>query len=249
MSLQRSGRAAVRSALVAGCALATVLAAAGPAAAAPDRRAGVFKVFFAGYVSSASWSDCGDLAEEDPGTVCSYAEVMAFYAQTREQAGSDVHVRDPWGGTVKTFESTCEVRDVEGEEGVERLCVPLTERFGRATDAEVDVDPQLDATSASATVPVQVVDFVAGTEQWGSVEVTADFVGSGERRPIAERWHSAGRDAMTLESTRGWERDCTATATFHGIEAPGDLMSCSTVRVHQAEIRVYPNAQGPVTTR
>lgn len=241
MSKNSRGRALA----VAGLALLALASSGGTASAAPEQRAGVFKLSFAGYVSSAAWSNCGDLADEAEGTVCSYADVMVFYAATKEQAGSEVHLHDKRSGTVKTFESACQVRDVAGEEGTERLCVPLTERFGRAVEADVGVDPRLQATTATAAVPVQVIDFVNDQEWSDIVLVTADFVGTGETRRIDERWHSPGRDGMTLEGTRGWERDCTATATFDGVAPLGEMQGCSMVRVNQSEIRVYPNAQGP----
>ncbi len=58
---------------------------------------------------------------------------------------------------------------------------------------------------------------------------------------IDERAHWADRYVMWLEGTRGWERDCTASAVFDGVAVPGELVMCSLSRVRQAEVRVYHN--------
>ncbi|MHA6523773.1 hypothetical protein [Tessaracoccus sp. G1721] len=239
MSIRRVGRVAGRIVIAAGVAVA---AATPSAFAAPDERAGVFKLTFAGYASMAAWTTCPDLASEEVGTLCSGADVMAFYSSGREQAGSEYHFHDQKGGVVKTYDYTCVVADIEVEPGVtERTCVPQRERFGRATDADVAVDPNLDATEATAAVPVQIVDFVEATETAGSLDVEVSFTGIGPTTRIDERAHWADRYVMWLEGTRGWERDCTATAAFDGFEVPGDLVSCSMSRVRQAEVRVYHN--------
>lgn len=242
----RMGRIAGRLGLAAGALLLTLTAAAGPAVAAPENRAGVFKVSFAGYVSMAEWGTCPDPATEELGTICDDTSLMAFYSTTSEQAGSEVHLRDPWSGTVRLYQSTCVVADLEIDPGVvERTCLSQTERFGRATDADVRSDPRLVATQVTATVPVQVFDFVNDSETTDTVDVVADFRGTGSTRRIDERWHVAGRDGMSLEGTRGWERDCTATASLDGAPVQGELLSCTMLRVHQGEMRVYPNPAGP----
>ncbi len=167
---------------------------------------------------------------------------MAFYASGREQAGSEFHLHDRKSGVVKTYDYTCVVADVEVEPGVdERTCLPRSERFGRATDAQVAVDPHLDATDASAAVPVQIVDFEGETETTGTLDVEVTFAGTGPTTRIDERTHWADRWVMWLEGTRGWERGCTASAVFDGAEVPGDLVFCSMSRVRQAEVRIYHN--------
>ena len=242
MSIAGAGRTAGHVVVAAGVALASLMAAAPAASAAPDHRAGVFKLTFAGYVSMAAWTTCPDLAQEEAGSVCTGGDVMAFYSSGREQAGSEIHLHDRRSGVVKTFDYTCVVTDVENDPGVvERRCRPLTERFGRATDAKVTVDPRLQSTRATAAVPVQVTDFVAGTESADTLDVSVTFTGTGPTTRIDERQHWADRYVMWLAGTRGWERDCRATATFDGVKVPGTLVSCSMSRVRQAEVRVYPN--------
>lgn len=243
MSTRSAGRRAGHLVLGLGAALAALATTtAAPAAAAPDQRAGVFKLTFAGYASMAAWTTCPDVAAEEPGTVCTGADVMAFYASGREQAGSEFHLHDAKSGTVKTWDYTCVVRDVEYDPGqVERTCVLLAERFGRATDADVAVDPRLVSTRASASVPVQIVDHVAGTETMGTLDVTAIFTGTGPTARIDERTHWTDRFIMWREGTRGWERGCGAAARFDGVTVPGELVSCSMSRVRQAEVRVYHN--------
>lgn len=246
MSRVRKGRIVGRLGLAAGALLLTATAARVPAAAAPENRAGVFKLGFAGYVSMAEWDTCADLATEELGNVCDYTSVMAFYSMSSEQAGSEFHLHDPWSGTVRLYQSTCVVADLEVDPGVvERTCLTQTERFGRATDADVHTDPGLVATQASATVPVQVFNFVQGTETTDTVDVIADFHGTGSVRRIDERSHISGRDGMFLEGIRGWERDCTATATIEDATVAGDLLSCTMLRVRQSEVRVFPNPAGP----
>ena len=167
---------------------------------------------------------------------------MAFYASGREQAGSEFHLHDQKSGVVKTFDYTCEVAGVEVEPGLtERTCLPRSERFGRATEAQVAVDPHLDAVDAAASVPVQIVDFVGDTETAGILDVEVVFTGVGPTTRIDERAHWADRYVMWLEGTRGWERDCTASAVFDGVAVPGELVMCSLSRVRQAEVRVYHN--------
>jgi len=167
---------------------------------------------------------------------------MAFYASGREQAGSEFHFHDRKSGTVKTFDYRCLVSDWEVDPGVtERSCLPLSERFGRATKTTVVVDPRLKATRASATVPVQVADFEHDTQTDGTLDVAVTFTGKGVTRRIDERTHWTDRYTMWLEGTRGWERDCTATATFDGDTVPGTLVSCTMSRVRQAEVRVFHN--------
>ncbi|WP_092605422.1 hypothetical protein [Raineyella antarctica] len=242
MSDKHWGRAAGRLGLAAGAALVALVAVTVPAVAAPDQRAAVIKVNFAGYVSMASWSTCPDLSVQEPGTVCTGAAVMVFYSSGSEQAGSEVHLHDRKNGVVKTYDSTCVVADVEVDPGVvERTCLLQSERFGRATEADVTVDPRLVATEAVATVPVQLTDWVNDTGTTGTLHVAADFSGTGPIRRIDERTHWADRYVMWLEGTRGWERNCTARATFDGTAVPGELVSCSMSRVRQGEMRVYHN--------
>ncbi len=132
--------------------------------------------------------------------------------------------------------------DVEFDPGVvERGCLPLMERFGRAVDVDVSVDPRLEATHASAAVPVQVYDFTTGTESHATLDVEVSFSGSGPSTRIDERTHWVDRHVMWLEGTRGWQRACTASAAFDGVDVPGDLGSCSMSRVRQAEVHVYHN--------
>ncbi|MBB1502774.1 hypothetical protein H5397_15320 [Propioniciclava sp. MC1683] len=103
------------------------------------------------------------------------------------------------------------------------------------------VDPQLTATRASATVPVQVVDVPADTQTDGTLDVAVTFTGRGATTRIDERAHWTDRHVMWLEGTRGGERGCTAEASFDGVPVPGELVSCSMSRVRQAEVRVYHN--------
>ena len=189
----------------------------------------------------ASWSTCPDLSAADVGDMCSGADVMAFYSSGREQAGSEFHIHDRKSGVVKIFSYTCTVADFEVDPGVvERTCLPATEQFGRAVDVDVAVDPRLDQTHATALVPViQVSDWVSGTGSEATVEVDVSFSGSGPTRRIDERTHVTDRYVMWLEGTKGWERDCQATATFDGVTVPGELVACSMSRVRQAEVRVY----------
>lgn len=242
MSTRLTGRAAGRIVLAAGLAFAGLAPTTANASASPDQRAGVFKLTFAGYASMAAWTTCPDPASEQVGTLCTGADVTAFYSSGREQAGSEIHLHDQWSGVLKTYDYTCVVTDVEVDPGVvERTCVLRSERFGRATDADVRVDPQLDSTRASATVPVQIVDVVADTRTSGTLEVSVDFTGTGPTTRIDERTHRTDRYVMWLEGTRGWERGCTATATVDGSVVPGQLVFCSMSRVRQAEVRVYHN--------
>lgn len=242
MSIRSAGRAAGWIALAAGMAYVGLAATTANAAAAPDERAGVFKLTFAGYASMASWTTCPDPASEPLGTVCTGADVMAFYSSGREQAGSDLHLHDPKSGVVKIYDYTCVVTDFEVDPGqVERTCLLQSERFGRAEEADVSVDPQLDSTEAAAAVPVQIVDFVNDTETAGTLDVVVSFTGTGPTTRIDERTHWTDRYVMWLEGTRGWERGCAATAEFDGATVPGELVSCSMSRVRQAEVRVYHN--------
>lgn len=242
MSIVRAGRSVGRVVLAVGVAFATFAATTVSASAASDQRAGVFKLTFAGYASMASWTTCPDPSSEQVGTVCTGADVMAFYASGREQAGSEFHLHDPLSGGVKTYDYTCVVTDVEVDPGqVERTCVLRSERFGRATDADVSVDPRLDSTEAAAAVPVQILDVAGETETTGTLDVAASFTGTGSTTRIDDRTHWANRYVMWLEGTRGWERGCAATATFDGAEVPGELVYCSMSRVRQAEVRVYHN--------
>lgn len=242
MSIKRAGRSAGRIVLATGVAMAALAATTATASAALDQRAGVFKLTFAGYSSMAAWTTCPDLASEQVGTLCTGAEVMVFYASGREQAGSEIHLHDQKSGVVKTYDYTCLVADVELEPGqVERTCVLQSERFGRATDVDVSIDPQLDSTEAAARVPVQIVDVVGDTETGGTLDVVASFTGTGPTTRIDERTHWSDRYVMWLEGTRGWERGCTASVAFDGVEVPGELVFCSMSRVRQAEVRIYHN--------
>ncbi|HSN43692.1 MAG TPA: hypothetical protein VLR88_06515 [Propionibacteriaceae bacterium] len=242
MSIRLVGQAAGRIILAAGVALACLFATTATTSAAPEHRAGVFKLTVAGYASMASWTTCPDPASEEVGTVCTGADVMAFYSSGSEQAGSDIHISDQKSGVVKTWDYTCVIADIEFDPGVvERSCVLQSERFGRATDAAVEVDPRLQFTRASAAVPVQILDFANDTETTGTLNVAATFTGTGATTRIDERTHWTDRYVMWREGTRGWERDCTATAFFNGVKVPGELVSCSMSRVRQAEVRVYHN--------
>lgn len=242
MSFRGAGWAAGRIVLAAGVACVALAATAANAAATPDQRAGVFKLTFAGYASMASWATCPEPASEPLGTVCTGADVMAFYSSGREQAGSEFHLHDAKSGVVKTYDYTCVVTDVEVDPGqVERTCLLQWERFGRAEEADVSVDPQLGSTEAAAAVPVTILDFVNNTETAGTLDVVVSFTGTGATTRIDERTHWTDRYVMWLEGTRGWERDCVATAQFGGATVPGELVSCSMSRVRQAEVRVYHN--------
>ncbi|AQX15916.1 hypothetical protein BCR15_05120 [Tessaracoccus lapidicaptus] len=242
MSIRQAGRAAGRILLAGATGFAAITATTATASASPEERAGVFKLTFAGYAAMAAWTTCPDLESEEVGTICTGADVMAFYSAGSEQAGSEFHLHDQRSGVVKTFDYTCVVADVEWDPGVvERTCLGQSERFGRATDAEVAVDPRLNAVDATATVPVQIVDFLADSQTSGSLDVAATFTGTGPTRRIDERAHWADRYVMWLEGTRGWERDCTASAVFDGVAVPGELVMCSLSRVRQAEVRVYHN--------
>ena len=242
MSSRRASRAVGRIVLAAGVASVALAATTANAAASPDERAGVFKLTFAGYASMASWATCPDPASEPLGTVCTGADVMAFYSSGREQAGSELHLHDPKSGVVKTYDYTCVVTDVEVDPGqVERTCLLQSERFGRAEDADVSVDPQLDSTEAAAAVPVMISDFVNDTETAGTLDVVVSFTGTGPTTRIDERTHWTSRHVMWLEGTRGWERGCAATAELGGATVPGELVSCSMSRVRQAEVRVFHN--------
>lgn len=234
-------RGAGRILLSAAMALAVLGTMGQSAAATSDQRAGVFKLTFAGYAAMASWTTCPDPASEEVGTVCSGVDVMAFYSSGREQFGSEFHFHDQKSGVVKTYDYSCVVTDVEEEGQVARTCVLQWERWGRATDADVGVHPRLDAAEATATVPVQIMDFANDTESTGSVEVSASFTGIGSTTRIDERTHWADRSVMWLEGTRGWKRGCTASARFDGVTVPGELVSCSMSRVRQAEVRIYHN--------
>ena len=242
MFIRQAGRAAGRILLAAGIVIAGLTATTGSASAAREQQAGVFKVTFAGYASMAGWTTCPDPASEEVGTVCTGADVMAFWSSGSEQAGSAIHIGDQKSGVVKIFDSTCVVTDVEIEPGVtERTCVPTSERFGRAVGASVAVDPRLLATRAKAAVPVQILDFAGETEASGMLSVAATFTGTGATSRIDERTHWASRYVMWLEGTRGWERGCTATAWFDGRRVPGELVFCAMSRVRQAEVRIYHN--------
>ena len=118
MSSAGAGRTAGQDDVAAGVAPASLMAAAPAASAAPDHRAGVFKLTFAGYVSMAAWTTCPDLAQEEAGSVCTGGDVMAFYSSGREQAGSEIHLHDRKSGVVKTFDYTCVVTDVENDPGL-----------------------------------------------------------------------------------------------------------------------------------
>lgn len=106
-------------------------------------------------------------------------------------------------------------------------------------------DPRLVATQATAAVPVQVIDFIEGTETNDTLDVVAESHGTGPTRRIDERTHIAGRDGMSLEGTRGWERDCIATASVDGAPVSGEPLSCTMFHVRQAEMSVFPNQAGP----
>jgi hypothetical protein len=242
MSIRGASRAAGRMVLAAGVAYVALVTTTANAAAASDERAEVFKLTFAGYASMASWATCPDPASEPLGTVCTGADVMAFYSSGREQAGNDFHLHDAKSGVVKIYHYTCVVTDVEIDPGqVERTCLLQSERFGRADEADVSVDPQLNSTEAAAAVPVQIVDFVNETETAGTFDVVVSFTGTGPTTRIDERTHWTDRYLMWLEGTRGWERDCAATAEFDGVTVPGELVSCSMSRVRQAKVRVFHN--------
>ena len=133
------------------------------------------------------------------------------------------------------------VTDFVDEEGQpQRDCLWSGERFGRATDASVLVDTRLIATRASASVPVQIEDAEWNTS-YGTLAVSASFTGVGATTRIDEGTHVVDRHVMWREGTRGWERGCTATATFDGVTVPGELVYCSMSRVSQGEVRVYHN--------
>lgn len=222
--------------------LAAISRGLGQPASAAAQRAGVFKVVFQGQSGMAFWDSCTDLESVELGAECAGGYVMVFDAATREQAGSDVHLRDKRSGTLKMWEYRCEVVEWEVEPGVtERSCAPLWERFGRATDVPVTTDPHLDAVRAAASVPVQIWSADADESTFGTLDVTAAFTGVGARTRVDERVHFTDRYVMTREGTRGWERACTVTATFGGAPVPGALTSCSLSDVRQAEVRVFHN--------
>lgn len=240
MITRRAGKAAGGMLLTAAVTLAGVAGSAPTASAAPAQRAAVFKVTFSGYSAMTAWTTCPDVTAQEVGTVCTGADLMAFLAATSEQAGSDVHLRDRRSGTVKTWDYTCVVEDVEIDPGqFERTCVLQSERFGRATGADVVADPHLDAVVVSATVPVQIVDHVHDSETTGTLDVEARFTGTGPTWRVDESTHWVDRSVMWLEGTRGWERACTAVATFDGVTVSGEPTFGSLSRVRQAEVRVY----------
>lgn len=231
-SRRRAGRAAALVAVL----LALVAGVAGPAGAAPpdDRRAGVFHVWFSGTVAQATWSTCGE--DPQPGEVCTTTDVMAFLSSDREQAGSEYMLHTRRSPVVKLFQGSCEVAMLDGE----LLCVPLGERFGRGLEGDVTADPHLDTVTADALVPVQIWSPDLEEDTTGTVDVSVTWTGTGEAVRLDERSHQAGDGVMARNSTRGWQRGCTAVGTVDGVAPPGDLVWCDLYRVRQVDLRVFP---------
>lgn len=229
---------ALVGAAVAALAVVTSTAVVAPASAAvPAEHGGnahVFRLAFTGHVMEAGWSTCPDLAAVPLGTVCRSTDVMAFLSADHEQAVPEFNLHHRKGPTVKVFEGDCQVVDLDGERG----CAPLRERFGRTEAATVEVDPLLAHGVAQAEVPVQIWTS-DGDSGEGVMSVDASWTGTGERTVLDEGSRFSSRTVSAHSWTRGWQRDCAATATVDGAPVAGEATWCSMLRVRQADLTVF----------
>ncbi len=223
----RNRRAAVRrvALAIAAATAATLTGLAPPADAGP-----VLAIRFQGQVASAVWSTCP--ADPAPGQRCEETVVMAFDARTQETTDqpSGPHFLGDRDDVVVLQRFWMEARLVDGE----LTMVSLKESFGRTTTAAVDIPQRLtSATVDSGPISMHTTDYVAETETTETDSVTASWTPAGALTPISEWSRASARWGLQVESTKGWTRLASATATIDGAPVAGDLQAADLFSVTQ----------------
>jgi hypothetical protein len=181
-------------------------------------------------VAAADWVTC--TSEPTPGQLCEETVVMAFDARTQETTDQPTgpHFLSGRDDVVVLQRFWMEARLVDGELAL----VPVKESFGRTTTAQVDISQRLtSATAVSGPISMHTTDYVAGTETTETDSVTATWTPTGALTPVRDWWRASERWGMQVESTKGWSRLASATATIDGVPVAGSLASADLFSVTQ----------------
>jgi hypothetical protein len=80
---------------------------------------------------------------------------------------------------------------------------------------------------------MHTTDDVADTETSETDSVTARWTAAGDLTPIREWSRASARWGLQVESTKGWTRLASATATIDGAPVAGDLRAADLFSVTQ----------------